>query len=171
MDLDPQTITSMNQFTASDRGTTITTHGIIDTTSDPIRLVEPSEDYSNERFPLAIPLANAPETSDGAYAIVRGTLQENEERIRSYDALTVEIESLDSRKPELADHADITSTGKAYETIDDIISDFSDPIPRRYIIEMAIERGVTRETAKEVLRRMETAGNIYSPDVGRVGGM
>lgn len=171
MDLDPQTVTSLNRLTDSDRGTRITTHGLVDTTPDPARLVEPAEDYSAERFPIALPLADVSDITDGAYAIVRGTLRGDEERVQSYDALTVEVEAFDSRAPELEEHADITSTGEAYDTIDDIISDFSDPIPRRYIIEMSIERGVTRDTAKEVLRRMETAGNIYAPDVGRVGGM
>lgn len=171
MTIDPQTITPLNRFTEADIETIVTTHGVTDVTQGETFLVEPQEDYSSDRLPIAIPLANEGELADGAYTAIRGNLSMVGDRTPSFDAATLEVDAIECYAPSLDEHADITSTNKAYETVDDILSEFSDPIPRRYIIEGAIERGIDREAAEEILTRMETAGNIYVPEVGRVGSM
>lgn len=170
MTIDPTTITPMNQLAEDDLNTVVTTHGTIDTTGAVPRLVEVDEDYSGARLPISIPLADAASLENGAYAVVSGTFETNSEH-PAFGLATVTVDTKMEYAPSLDDHASETSPTTAYDTIDEILAEFSDPIPVRYVIETAIEQGIERETAADVLSRMESAGNIYSPEPGRLAGM
>lgn len=170
MTIDPTTIIPLNHVTNETLDTDITTHGVVETTGQTPRLVEVNEDYSGPRLPVSLALVDTDDLEHGSYVLISGTL-ETDSDFPSFGSVTLSVDTKTEYAPELDSHASETSPTKAYNIIDDILSEFSDPIPVRYVIETAIERGVTRETAADVLSRMESAGNIYSPDPGLLAGM
>lgn len=170
MAIDPQTIDTLNSLTGADLGTIITTHGVLNTDGDQTRLVEVEADFRGDRFPVSIHTEGISEDDTGAYVMATGTLRATTDQ-PMFGTLELDVDAYDLFPTTLDDHASETSKQTTYETIDEIISEFSDPIPIRFLIETAVERGVDRDTAEDVLARMETAGNVYSPSTGMIGGM
>ena len=169
MTLDPQTIVRMNSLTDADIDTIVTIQGTLSVDSE-VRLVEIGRDYRGDRLPASILLEGVDEDDDGAYVVVTGTLTSASDPA-TLGSLTLEADTHTLYPTSLNAHANDTSKQRAFETIDDILSEFSDPIPAQYIIETAVERGVAREATEDVLSRMESAGNVYSPETGLIGGM
>lgn len=167
--IDPQEATPLSGLTERGLGSNVTTHGVITETETGYLLVEVDSDYSGNRLPVSVRVDGIEQdVEEGAYALVRGRLSTTAQPV-AYGTAVLRVRDINVFDPELDEHATETSQSKSHNMVLDILEEYSDPVPFRFVVETAVERGIDREATNTMLERMVQAGNLYSPETGRVG--
>lgn len=167
--IDPQEVVLLSSITKDDIGTQIVTQGVITRTDRGHFLVESDSDYTEDRIPLSVKIDGLTSgVNEGDFAIVQGFLSPQSEPV-SFGTVVMRVENDKIFSIDEDTYADETSKNKAHETILEILSDYPDPVPRQFIVEETVTRGIKRETAVEMIERMESAGTLYCPEKGLIG--
>lgn len=168
-DIDPQEIVLLSSIKTEDVGTEVISHGVVSRTERGHFLVEAESDYTDKRIPVSLKVDGMSSGVDeGDYVVVKGFLSPQSEPV-SFGTIVMRVENDKVYSTEDDTYADETSKNKAHNTILEILSDYPDPVPRRFIVEEAVTRGIKRETAVDMIERMESAGTLYCPEQGLVG--